>query len=76
MTQVSGGAAGRAREAGSRKVGIRLGPGAAVQQAAAGEQDQAVKVLADVAARLVDGAHDLRTRARTQYGSLRLQDLL
>ena len=49
-----------ALEAGVGEVGVGGKPGAAVEQAAARHQDQVVKHIADVAARLVDGTYDLR----------------
>lgn len=42
------------------KVIVGFGPGAAVEHAPAGQQDEVIKALADVTARLVDSQHNLR----------------
>jgi len=42
-------------------------PGTEVDDAAAGEQKQVVKAVRDVAAGLVDGAHDLRPRCMSKF---------
>ena len=49
-----------ALEAGARKVAVGVAPGPAVQHAPAGQQDEVIKALADVAAGLVYRQHNLQ----------------
>ena len=51
------------------KVIVGFGPGAAVEHAPAGQQDEVIKALADVTARLVDGQHNLRQPILTFFRS-------